>query len=362
MGPFGTVVMVPMVPELRDSFSATSGQVALGYSLYLFPFAGLLLVSGTLGERWGRRRTVRTTYVLYAVASIVCAVAPTLGWFVTGRALQGVANAFITPLLIAGLAEMVPEHRFGREVGVYSSFQAIGGGLGPIVGGIAADTDWRWAFVGTAVISLLLALVPPQGEPREASAALSLRPLLTPRMLLLGMAFFFAAAGPLGVGVIVGVAARDVLSLSGGAAGLMLFVGSLAAMALGPFSGRLVDRLGAMRTGAVACAGAVLLTAVLAMADSAFVLGVLWAVTAAVIALVVIVYQATGPTIIPSNRGGALSFLLAFRFVGHGVGPLLFVPLIGAHTAWAFIGASALGLVTLAVFAWEAIQSQTSSS
>ena len=59
MGPFGTVVIVPMFPELREEFDASSSAVGLGFSLYLIPFAALLLVSGTLGERWGRRRTVR---------------------------------------------------------------------------------------------------------------------------------------------------------------------------------------------------------------------------------------------------------------------------------------------------------------
>ena len=104
MGPFGTVVIVPMFPELRAEFDASSSAVSLGFSLYLIPFALILLVSGTLGERWGRRRTVRGTYLLYAVASIGCALAPNLDVFIAARALQGVANAFITPLLLAGLA------------------------------------------------------------------------------------------------------------------------------------------------------------------------------------------------------------------------------------------------------------------
>ena len=149
MGPFGTVVIVPMFPELREEFDASSSAVSLGFSLYLLPFAALLLVSGTLGERWGRRRTVRGTYLLYAAASIGCALAPNLTVFILARAMQGVANAFITPLLLAGLAETVPADRFGRQVGIYSSFQAFGGGLGPIIGGVAADTSWRYAFWGT---------------------------------------------------------------------------------------------------------------------------------------------------------------------------------------------------------------------
>ena len=70
MGPFGTIVVIPMFPELREEFDATSSQVSLAYSLYLVPFAVLLLVSGTLSERWGRRRTVRGTYLLLSLIHI----------------------------------------------------------------------------------------------------------------------------------------------------------------------------------------------------------------------------------------------------------------------------------------------------
>ena len=59
MGPFGTIVIIPMYPELREEFSASTSQVSLAFSLYLIPFAVFLLFSGTIGERLGRRRTVR---------------------------------------------------------------------------------------------------------------------------------------------------------------------------------------------------------------------------------------------------------------------------------------------------------------
>ena len=82
---------------------------------------------------------MRGTYVLFAAASVVCALAPNLWVFLAARAVMGVANAFITPLLVAGLAEVVAPALFGRAVGIYSSFQAAGGALAPIIGGLAAD-------------------------------------------------------------------------------------------------------------------------------------------------------------------------------------------------------------------------------
>ena len=76
-----------------------------------------ILVSGTVGERWGRRRVTRTTFLVYAAASVVCVVAPTLGLFVAARALQGAANAFIPPMLLAGLTEVIAPGKLGRAIG-----------------------------------------------------------------------------------------------------------------------------------------------------------------------------------------------------------------------------------------------------
>lgn len=348
LGPFGTVLIVPMFPELRAEYDASSSAVSLGFSLYMVPFAVALLFSGTMGERLGRRRTVRATYILYAVASLAAALAPSLAVFVGARAMQGVANAFITPLLLAGLAEMVPEERFGREVGIYSSFQALGAGLGPLVGGLAADTAWQGAFVGTAIVAALLAVVPPDGEPRAGLSAPTLRPLFNRQMVLLGLAFFSMAAGPVGVAVLVGVAARDVLELSGTTTGVILLGGALSAMALGPVWGWVLDRYGARRVAAPVILTSSGATALLAFGGAGWSLGLLWVIGGATAAFVVVVFQSLGATIVPDNRGGALSFLLSFRFLGHAAGPAIFVPMIDSATSLTFVFAGCLGLAALA--------------
>ena len=149
LGPFGTMVVIPIYPELRETFDATTEQVNWSFSGYLLPMAALLLVSGTIGERFGRRRVTRITFVAYAAAALLSVFATTLGLFIASRVLQGVCNAFITPLLVAGLTEVIPEARLGRAIGVYSSFQAAGTALAPLAGGLAAAIDcascsWRW--------------------------------------------------------------------------------------------------------------------------------------------------------------------------------------------------------------------------
>ena len=73
LGPFGGSVLSPMIPELREAFDTTTATIAWGFGAYFFPYATLLLVSGTLGEKWGRGRTIRVAVFLYALASLSCA-------------------------------------------------------------------------------------------------------------------------------------------------------------------------------------------------------------------------------------------------------------------------------------------------
>ena len=115
LGPFGGGVLAVLIPQLRDAFDATTGAVAAAIPAYLVPFAVFQLVSGTVGERLGRRRVVRAGYLAYAVFSVAGALAPSLGLFLGARALQGAANAFLTPLVVSGSREIIRSpHRRGR--------------------------------------------------------------------------------------------------------------------------------------------------------------------------------------------------------------------------------------------------------
>ncbi len=349
MGPFGTMVILPMFPELRESFDASSGAVGWGFTLYFIPFAVFLLASGTLGERWGRRRTVRATLILYAAASILCALAPTLTIFLIGRAVQGLANAFITPLLLAGLADLVPEDRFGRSVGIYGMFQAFGGGMAPVVGGLATAVNWRWAFVGTALLAAALANWPPPGEPRSQVEPPPVRPLFTRRMVTLGIGALAASTGPIGIAVIVGVAARDELNLGGPAAGVLLLVGSVTATATSSLWGRQLDTWGPRKMSVVVVSAVTVLGALLALGTrNVWIMAVVWAVASVFIGGSVVVIQGLAATAVPANRGGALSATLSYRFLGHAIGPIIWLAVFERSPQLAFVGSASLGLVSLA--------------
>src|SRR3954468_4662796 len=92
LGPFGGGVVAVLVPQLREAFAASTGTVAASIPAYLVPFAVLQLVSGTVGERLGRRRVVRTGYLLYAVFSVLAGLAAGIGLFLVTPGLQGGAH------------------------------------------------------------------------------------------------------------------------------------------------------------------------------------------------------------------------------------------------------------------------------
>jgi MFS family permease len=351
LGPLGTLVMIPMIPELRDDFGASTGAIGWGITAYLLAMASFLLVAGTIGERVGRRRTLRTTYLVYGAASLGCVFAPNLEWFIGFRVLQGVANAFITPLLLAALAEVTEPARFGRASGVYGSFQALGGAGAPLIGGLSADLGWRWGFATVALLAFGLASGLPAGGSAVASAGRDMKALVARDPLFLSAAVLFGAAGPLGTAVLVGVASRDELGLSGTAAGVVLLVGSSVPIVVTPFWGRIVDRVGSRRSATLGLIATSVVTSALVFGTSPVRLGLLWALGSVGVGVTIVSIQSLAATLSSTNRGGVISFTLAFRFTGLALAPVIWLPVFDRSPTAAFVGAALLGIPAVVLMA-----------
>ncbi|MFI9008378.1 MFS transporter [Actinosynnema sp. NPDC053489] len=219
LGPFGGAVTSSVLPEVGGDFGTSAGAAAATVSGYLLPFAGLMLVSGTVGERWGARRTVRVAYVVYVSASVLCAVAWSFPVLMAGRAVQGAANAFTTPLLLATIAAVTPRARLGRALGVFASMQAAGQTSAPLVGGLAAGFSWRWAFVGAAVVAAVLAVVGLPADPPRDGARPRLRSAWRVRTLRLAAAGFVGWGCLGGVSFLVALRLGDAFGLGAGPRG-----------------------------------------------------------------------------------------------------------------------------------------------
>ncbi|GAA0527636.1 MFS transporter [Saccharopolyspora subtropica] len=351
LGPFGGGVVSAMLPELSTSFGVSQGAAASSLTAYLLPFALVMLVSGGLGERWGPARSIRVAYAGYAVAALLAAVAPWFWLFQTSRALQGVANAFTTPLLLAKLAAVTPKERLGRAMGTYGAMQAIGQTTAPLVGGLAAEGAWQWAFVGLSVVAAVLAISPlPADSPAPAAPPPSLRSAWRASTLLTGGVAFVVWACSAGLPFLVSFRLDDAFALSPGARGLVLTAYGLAGVAGARLTGAAVDRFG--RRTAV-CAGLAL--AAVAIGSIGLLtwlplVVVAWAVSGVCGQLVLVGVHATVLSG-GGRRGGDISVVTALRFLGMSAAPGLFTGLYRHDAALGFLVPAALLALTIPVVA-----------
>jgi EmrB/QacA subfamily drug resistance transporter len=168
-----TVVNVALPTIGRDLDADVAG---LQWTLngYLLTLASLILVGGSLGDRFGRRRVFCIGVVWFSLASSLCALAPSIDFLIAARVLQGVGGALLTPGSLAIIeATFEPQDR-SRAIGAWSALGGVSGAIGPLVGGwLVQAASWRWVFlinlpVGVFVVLAALRHVPESRDPVNA--------------------------------------------------------------------------------------------------------------------------------------------------------------------------------------------------
>ncbi len=142
----GTVVNVAL-PFLQTNLHATAigiQWVVEAYSLFL---SALLLVGGSLGDRYGRRRIFNIGVVVFAVASALCGMAANIEQLIVARSVQGIGGALLVPGSLALISSSFDEKERGKAIGTWSGFSAITTAIGPVFGGwLVEHWSWRAAF------------------------------------------------------------------------------------------------------------------------------------------------------------------------------------------------------------------------
>ncbi|MFE7274135.1 MFS transporter [Streptomyces sp. NPDC057623] len=170
-----TVVNVAL-PRIGEDLDADLAALQWTVNAYMLTLAGLILLGGSLGDRYGRRKVFVVGVVWFAAASLLCGIAPNAGVLIAARALQGIGGALLTPGSLALIqASFHPDDR-GRAVGLWSGFGGIGAAVGPFLGGWLVDgPGWRWVFllnVPVALVCVPVAVrhVPESGDGRAHAA------------------------------------------------------------------------------------------------------------------------------------------------------------------------------------------------
>jgi len=162
-----TVVGIAL-PAIGRNFHMSVSSLQWVVSAYLLALAGLLLVGGALGDRFGRRRVFIIGVVSFALTSLVCAAAPNSGLLITGRALQGVGAALLTPGSLAILRGSFTADDQGAAIGAWSGLGGVATAIGPFLGGfLISAVSWRLIFLINFPISVVVVVMAARHVPES---------------------------------------------------------------------------------------------------------------------------------------------------------------------------------------------------
>jgi len=190
MASLDNLVVTTALPSIRDHLHASLEGLQWTVNAYTLTFAVLLLTGATLGDRYGRRRMFIAGLGLFTAGSAAAALAPSIGWLIAGRAVQGVGAAVLVPLTLTLLSAAVSPQRRGLALGAWGAVGGLAIAIGPLVGGAVVEgASWQWIFwlnvpIGLALLPTAIARLT---ESRGPSTRLDLPGLVLASLGLLGI-------------------------------------------------------------------------------------------------------------------------------------------------------------------------------
>ena len=171
----GTVVNVAL-PALQNALHASIADVQWVVESYALLLAALLLVGGSLGDTFGRRKIYVVGVTIFAAASTWCGLARNIDMLIWARSIQGLGAALLVPGSLALITASFPESTRGEAIGTWSGFSAMTAAIGPVIGGwLIEHSTWRWVFflnLPLALTVILLATKVPESRNDNASRQL----------------------------------------------------------------------------------------------------------------------------------------------------------------------------------------------
>ncbi|MFL5956502.1 MAG: MFS transporter, partial [Solirubrobacterales bacterium] len=170
----GTIVNVAL-PKIRADLDVGLADQQWIMDAYLLTLGSFLLVGGSLGDLYGRRRMFRLGVIGFGATSLVCAVAPDATLLIVARGLQGITGALLVPATLGIITATFSDAERGRAIGSWTAWSGISTVIGPLAGGLILEAvSWRWIFaVNLVPIAMTLWLIRHMSDahdlPREGS-------------------------------------------------------------------------------------------------------------------------------------------------------------------------------------------------
>jgi len=142
-----TVVAVTL-PAIGRNLHAGFQGLQWTVTSYTLTLASLILLAGSLSDRWGRRRVFLAGLGWFTLASVLCAAAPSIGWLIAARAVQGIGGALMTPASLAIIEAAFQPGDRTHAIGTWAGFSGVSAAIAPFVGGWVLEAgSWRWIFL-----------------------------------------------------------------------------------------------------------------------------------------------------------------------------------------------------------------------
>lgn len=368
LGPMTMQIMMPALPAIQQEFGVSVAQAQLAFSVFVFTVGPALLIYGPLSDRYGRRPVLAVAIGVFCIGTLMCLLAPSLGWLVAGRAIQALGSAAGLVITRALLSDLFGREGMATALSWMTMAMVIPPMLAPSLGGLLVDqVSWRGIFLvllvaGAVVLWFTLRYLPdppPTQAQRDSSWVEKYRtvlgrpsfyPYALQGVLIIGMFYGFMAGAPY---LMVNVMGRPATEY-----GLFFLLPAGGYLVGSYLSARLSRRLGIDRM--------VLLGALLALAFTlplVAVTGIGWWVPLAFFLPMTLITIANGISV-PSTQSGAISAVpeasgtasSMIGFLQQAVGAVIIqvVGLLQNDTPWPMVGVvlasallSALGALLL---------------
>jgi EmrB/QacA subfamily drug resistance transporter len=167
----GTIVNVAL-PAIRRDLHASLSGLQWSVDAYTLVIASFLMASGSMADRFGRRRVFQIGLALFTLGSLLCSLSPSIGWLIVFRCLQALGGSMLNPVALSIISNTFTERRArARALGVWGAVFGVSLALGPVIGGVlVTDVSWRAIFwinipIGVAAIILTQLFVPESRAP-----------------------------------------------------------------------------------------------------------------------------------------------------------------------------------------------------
>jgi EmrB/QacA subfamily drug resistance transporter len=216
------LVVTTALPVIRLHLHASLSSLEWTVNAYTLTFAVLLLTGASLGERFGRRRMFLIGLAVFTAGSAAAALAPSAGWLIIARAIQGSGSAIVTPLTLTLLSAAVPVARRGAALGAWGAVAGLAISSGPLVGG-AVVQGWSWQTIFWINVPIGLLLLPLAWRGLEESHGPATR-LDVPGVLLASTGLFGVVLGLVRANALGWTSSYVLTALIGGGALVAAFV------------------------------------------------------------------------------------------------------------------------------------------